>query len=394
MAYDKTIPDEANTVRTASGDLIKMRDNFVELEPAGTSFDGSGNLVMSGVVSITSGAVGAPGLALVGDAQTGFYSPVANQLAVTVGGVFQAMFAAAGALIKSGDAATPSLAGSSFSTTGLYWASSLLGFAVDAVARMNLTPNYLTLTTASGLKLPNGTAAVPSVSFGDDDAGMYRPAANQIGVAVEGAQILKVTSGGLEVFSGTTTSGLEALPGLHFGDVDTGWYRSASGEIALASTGTETLRYSSIGVCHARIQPRTHITVTSGIVSGSTDILSGVITFDTQIYDRGLYADPVDDKLIILSDFEGTYRTILEVEFVESTSTGTPNSGVSRTIALEYEGEVRGRQRIAPLATGDNYLVTQVEGDLLATDTIKAMVQQDSGGTMKFNAQLTTFKMA
>jgi hypothetical protein len=33
MPYDYTVPNEANIVRTASGDLVKMRGNFVELTP-------------------------------------------------------------------------------------------------------------------------------------------------------------------------------------------------------------------------------------------------------------------------------------------------------------------------------------------------------------------------
>lgn len=52
MAYDKTIPVETNVLRGAGGDLEKIRDNFVELEPAGTSFALNGDLTLSGVLTM------------------------------------------------------------------------------------------------------------------------------------------------------------------------------------------------------------------------------------------------------------------------------------------------------------------------------------------------------
>ena len=62
MAYDPTIPAVANTVRGATGDLVKMKENFVHLDPVATSgLHGllSGGLsVASGQVPVTQGGAG------------------------------------------------------------------------------------------------------------------------------------------------------------------------------------------------------------------------------------------------------------------------------------------------------------------------------------------------
>lgn len=49
-------------------------------------------------------------------------------------------------------------------------------------------------------KFPNGTAALPSISFADDiDTGLSRPAANQIGIATGGTQRLLLTTAACQV---------------------------------------------------------------------------------------------------------------------------------------------------------------------------------------------------
>lgn len=52
MAYDKTIPADVNVVRGAGGDIGKMRSNFVDLEPAATSFALDGSLALSGSLEL------------------------------------------------------------------------------------------------------------------------------------------------------------------------------------------------------------------------------------------------------------------------------------------------------------------------------------------------------
>lgn len=59
MAYDSTIPAVGNIIRTSSGDVAKMRENFQHLEPVATSgIHGlvSGGSVASGAVAVSQGA--------------------------------------------------------------------------------------------------------------------------------------------------------------------------------------------------------------------------------------------------------------------------------------------------------------------------------------------------
>ena len=62
MAYDPTIPVVANVVRGATGDLVKMKENFVHLDPVATSglhgLLSGGESVASGQVPVTQGGAG------------------------------------------------------------------------------------------------------------------------------------------------------------------------------------------------------------------------------------------------------------------------------------------------------------------------------------------------
>lgn len=63
MAYDKTAPADDNEVVGGSGDVTKIRANFVLLEPAATSFAADGTLTLSGqlVLSSAEGDLNIPG---------------------------------------------------------------------------------------------------------------------------------------------------------------------------------------------------------------------------------------------------------------------------------------------------------------------------------------------
>ena len=109
--------------------------------------------------------------------------------------------------IADGSAAAPSLNFSSETTTGLFRASAnVLGVSVAGTSRATFTSTGMTVTgtiTPTGsVHAANGTAANPSLSFASDqDTGLYRIGANNIGVAVNGAKVLDVGTGGLVVDS-------------------------------------------------------------------------------------------------------------------------------------------------------------------------------------------------
>lgn len=93
------------------------------------------------------GAVATPGLPVLGDLDTGFYSPGADQLSIAVGGVQAARFLLNG------------------------------------------------VTGEGQLDIPQlGSAADPSVRLGQADTGLYAPAAGQVGISGGGIGTVRFTS--------------------------------------------------------------------------------------------------------------------------------------------------------------------------------------------------------
>jgi microcystin-dependent protein len=70
-------------------------------------------------------------------------------------------------------------------------------------------------TMTGPLKAASGTAAAPGVTFGSDlDTGLYRKAANTLGVAAAGAEVLEVSADGLEVTGDLEVSGDLSVDGV------------------------------------------------------------------------------------------------------------------------------------------------------------------------------------
>ena len=94
----------------------------------------------------------------------------------------------------------------------------------------------------------DGTVLLPSITFSDDlDSGAYRIGANNVGVAVNGAKVLDVSTTGLGV-TGTTLSGdgTVSLPGIGFsGDTDNGLYRIGTNNVGFAAAGAKVFEIAS-----------------------------------------------------------------------------------------------------------------------------------------------------
>lgn len=152
------------------------------------------------LTSLGFGAVGAPTYSFSGDTDTGIYRSTANE-----------------------------------------WSAVAGGSAVFAVKTSSLVMNSGKLFYAA-----NGSAAAPSISFDSDiDSGFYSIGANLIGVTLNGALVTTFGTSGL-FMNGTTLGagdGVVGAPGLTFtSDLDTGFYRIASGAIGYTTNGVETLR--------------------------------------------------------------------------------------------------------------------------------------------------------
>lgn len=94
-------------------------------------------------------------------------------------------------------------------------------------------------TTQQKISVPDGTVALPSISFSsDDDTGIYRIGANNIGVAANGAKVLDIGTTGLGITGlGSTTTSMAVGTSLTVG-TDQTFAKEVNHTIAVADTTT------------------------------------------------------------------------------------------------------------------------------------------------------------
>lgn len=102
--------------------------------------------------------------------------------------------------------------------------------AAQAIADSLLSDDGTNISLATGQFLgPDGTGPLPGVSFASDpDTGLFRQAANNIGVALNGAEAFRFSlAGGVSQFLGA--AGSQAAPGVSFlGSASTGMWLTGS----------------------------------------------------------------------------------------------------------------------------------------------------------------------
>jgi len=119
--------------------------------------------------------------------------------------------------LDDGTAAAPSLNFTNEPTTGLFRASAnVMGFAVNGVSRATMTTTGVTVTgtiTPTGsVHAAAGSVGNPSLAFdADQDTGLFRIGANNLGVAAGGAKVLDIATTGLGVTGTLSVSGVATL---------------------------------------------------------------------------------------------------------------------------------------------------------------------------------------
>jgi hypothetical protein len=99
--------------------------------------------------------------------------------------------------------------------------------------------------------LANGTVTLPALSFASDpDSGMYRIAANNIGIGVNAAKVLDIGTGGLGVVGVVLNgNGTVSLPAFSFtSDPDSGIYRIGANNIGVAVNAAKVLDVGTAGL--------------------------------------------------------------------------------------------------------------------------------------------------
>jgi hypothetical protein len=132
--------------------------------------------------------------------------------------------------------------------SGTSWVTSNL--TAGAGISITVAAGEITISATDGdITLDDGTAASPSLHFTNDaDTGLYRPAANTLGISVSGTQVAYFDEDGLTipnagVVAGGSFHGANGNannPSFSFtSDQDTGFYRHGTNELGISIGGTE-----------------------------------------------------------------------------------------------------------------------------------------------------------
>jgi len=157
----------------------------------GAAFTASGTVSGTTVV-VGAGTVSAPSVTFSGDTNTGIYSPAADTIAFTEGGV-----------------------------------------------------EAMRINSSAQVEFSSGTVSLPSITAtGDLNTGIFFPAADTVAIVEGGTEALRINSDGQTVF----TAGTVSLPSITTtGDLNTGIFFPAADTVALVTNGTEDFRVGPAG---------------------------------------------------------------------------------------------------------------------------------------------------
>jgi hypothetical protein len=123
-------------------------------------------------------------------------------------------------------------------TSGFFSAgANLVGLATAGVDR--LTASTTQIQTTVPIRTPDGTATTPGQSFnGETNMGLFRSSANNLSVATNGFERLRITGGLVNTAQVLNQNGTAALPAYSFiGDPNTGIFQTGTADTMGFSTG-------------------------------------------------------------------------------------------------------------------------------------------------------------
>jgi len=178
-------------------------------------------------------------------------------------------------------------------------ASKYWDFQVDTNHHLTITPSGSgTVTFSSAVKVANGTAASPSLSFSNDsDTGLYRTASNHVQIACGGSQVAYFNASQFRPIvpiRGEPESA--AAPTYSFqDDNDTGVYRVGANILGFSTGGVKRAEINSSGLLY---------------VDGVFGIKDGVTAPATLSGKALMYVDSADGDLKVKFG-DGTVKTIV-----------------------------------------------------------------------------------
>ena len=271
-----TVRLSSTTGGTAAAPLVQLTDTTLGLfRVAANSLGISTNSTerfrvdASGLATLfsTSGTAAAPLLALA-DAGLGFFRQAVNSLGITTAGVERMRIDASGlmSLYSTSGTATAPLLQFVDTTLGLFRpATNVLAVStagaerlrVDATGQLGLGITAPTSTlhvvgtanVTSTVRLSSttgGTAAAPLVQLTDTTLGLFRVAANSLGISTNSTERFRVDASGLATLF--STSGTAAAPLLALADAGLGFFRQAVNSLGITTAGVERMRIDASGL--------------------------------------------------------------------------------------------------------------------------------------------------
>lgn len=206
-------------------------------------------------VQAPDGTLALPGISFAGQTGVGIYRAGSNDFRFVAGG--STYLKLAGTVYQpqvqvgnlDGSNSTPSYSFASDSNTGLFRQGA------DDV-RMAAGGVGVVKWTASGQEsflqhfFADGTVSLPGITFGGDpDSGLYRIAANDFAIAAGGVRQIEFTTGGVFLSNQLSiTDGTASSPGLQFGsDTNTGIFRSSNDRISFSTAGSIRGEFTDLG---------------------------------------------------------------------------------------------------------------------------------------------------
>jgi hypothetical protein len=192
-------------------------------------------------------------------------------------------------------------------------------------------------TMTGPVKAANGTVSAPSITFGSDtDSGLYRIGANNIGLALNGAKVLDISTAGLAVtgtLGGAFGDGSVGAPSIGFsGDTNTGLYRIGADNIGVATGGAKVLDIGAAGLGVSgvlTVSSTSHMAIAKGTTAqrpGSP--ADGDIRYNTDLTQYEGYDEEAEDWVRLVTsnqvagdDDAGVLETATQTEMESASAT-------------------------------------------------------------------------
>lgn len=241
-----------------------------------------------------------------------------------------------------------------------------------------------------GIRLQNGSEATPPIAgSGDTDTGV-RFGSGLLGMVVAGADVIR-----LGVAQAFNVLGSAGSPSYTFdGDGDTGVFSPGANRLGFATAGAEAAEFDPQGNLDLNLQTRGEATTTGeSLADGAT---FSTVSMDAEVRDvGGSFAAPSAD-ITVPTGADGTWQMIAHVEFDESTIGGAgPNTG-QRGVAIQVDGNTRNPVVVNAAGSGDTRLTTVWEGDVVAANVLRVLALQDNddNSACTINARVSWRKVA